>query len=101
MCSFWLVDNLALQGRGDEARDLFERVVGVADDTGLPAEEIEQSSGERLGNYPQGFTHTALIRSALDIARCEATGPEGRPKTSAERAGEVAGTELFPDTQSR
>jgi GH15 family glucan-1,4-alpha-glucosidase len=93
MCSFWMADNLALQGRVGEARELFERVAGYASDTGLLAEEIEPSTGELLGNYPQGFTHLALIRSALHIAKSEAAGPEESAKTSAERAGEVEGTE--------
>jgi GH15 family glucan-1,4-alpha-glucosidase len=69
LCSFWLVDNLALATRVDEARALFERVTGYASDVGLLAEEIDPASGDLLGNYPQGFTHLALIRSALMIAR--------------------------------
>ncbi|MGH7530311.1 MAG: glycoside hydrolase family 15 protein [Gemmatimonadales bacterium] len=69
ICTFWLVDNLALQGRVDEARALFERLTGYASDLGLLAEEIEPVSGQLLGNYPQGYTHLALIRSALAIAR--------------------------------
>jgi GH15 family glucan-1,4-alpha-glucosidase len=89
MCSFWLVDNLALQGRVDEACELFERIVGYSSDLGLLAEEIEPVSGELLGNYPQGFTHLALIRSALHIAKAERHGPEEQAETSAERADEV------------
>jgi GH15 family glucan-1,4-alpha-glucosidase len=71
LSSFWLVDNLALTGRIDEARALFERIVGYANDVGLLSEEIEPESGDLLGNYPQGFTHLALIRSALALKRAE------------------------------
>lgn len=71
ICSYWMVDNLALQGRTDEARALFEQIGAFASDLGLLSEEIDPASGELLGNYPQGFTHLALIRSALAIARAE------------------------------
>ena len=89
LCSFWLVDNLALQGRVDEARELFERVAGYANDLGLLAEEIDPASGELLGNFPQGFSHSALIRSALNISRAEALGPEEQAENQAERASKM------------
>ncbi|NML17912.1 glycoside hydrolase family 15 protein [Azohydromonas caseinilytica] len=71
ICSFWLVENLALQGRVQEACALFEHITSFASDLGLLAEEIEPGSGELLGNYPQGYTHLALIRSALAIGRAQ------------------------------
>ena len=95
LCSFWLVDNLALQGRVDEARELFERIVGYASDLGLLSEEIDPAGDELLGNYPQGFSHLALIRSALNISRAETAGAKEHPQTSAEQAEDVEQTGRF------
>ena len=78
LCSFWLVENLALQGRLDEARELFERIAVHASDLGLFSEEIDAKSGELLGNYPQGFTHLGLIRAASRIAAAQQAA-ESRP----------------------
>ena len=66
-CSFWLVDNLRLQGRVPEARTLFDRLLGLANDVGLLAEEYDPATGSLLGNFPQAFSHVALVNSALNL----------------------------------
>lgn len=83
ICTFWLAENLVLQGRTDEGRRLFESVTRFANDVGLLAEEIDPIAGHLLGNYPQGFTHLALIQCALRIA--EAEGGNGRRNGEAGR----------------
>ena len=66
-CAFWRVGCLVLIGRREEAQALFERLLGRANDVGLFAEEIDPASGEQRGNFPQGFTHMALINHALRL----------------------------------
>jgi GH15 family glucan-1,4-alpha-glucosidase len=73
-CSFWLADNYLLLGRHDEAQQLFERLVGIANDVGLLAEEYGPVSQRLLGNFPQAFTHVALVNTALNLAKAQA-GP--------------------------
>ena len=77
-CTFWLVDNLALQGRLDEARELFERLLGIRNDVGLLAEEYDASARRMVGNLPQAFTHVGLVNSARNLARAEAGRPTRR-----------------------
>ncbi len=72
-CSFWLADNYVLQGRHDEARRLFERLVGIANDVGLLAEEYDPRARRMLGNFPQAFSHVSLINTAHNLTR--ARGP--------------------------
>jgi GH15 family glucan-1,4-alpha-glucosidase len=69
MTSFWLVDVFAMQGRREEAESLFERLLGLGNDVGLFAEEYDLSRKELLGNFPQAFTHMALINSAGQLRR--------------------------------
>jgi GH15 family glucan-1,4-alpha-glucosidase len=68
MCTFWLVEALTRAGRLDEARLIFEKMLGYANHLGLYAEEIGPS-GEALGNFPQGFTHVSLISAAYNLDR--------------------------------
>jgi GH15 family glucan-1,4-alpha-glucosidase len=72
-CSFWLVDNLRMQGRLTEARALFDRLVALGNDVGLLAEEFDPATRRHLGNFPQAFSHVALVNSALNL--CEGTRP--------------------------
>ncbi|WP_226483236.1 glycoside hydrolase family 15 protein [Natrinema amylolyticum] len=67
VCSFWLVNALALAGRDDEARDLFEDVCEFVSPLGLLSEEIDPETGELLGNYPQAFSQIGLINGALAL----------------------------------
>jgi GH15 family glucan-1,4-alpha-glucosidase len=71
ICTFWLVDNLAMQGRVDEARSLFERLLSYAGRLGLFSEEIDSDNRTALGNYPQAFTHIALVNSAINLQKAE------------------------------
>jgi len=67
-CSFWLADNYVLLGRQDDARTLFERLLTLRNDVGLLAEEYDPRTGRQLGNFPQAFSHVALVDTALNLA---------------------------------
>ena len=68
-CTFWLADVLALQGRTDEARELFERLLSVRTDLGLLSEEYDPRLDRLLGNFPQAFSHVGLVNSAFNLTR--------------------------------
>ena len=79
-CSFWLADNLALLGRQDDARRCFERLLELRNDVGLLAEEYDPESKRLVGNFPQAFSHVALINTAWNLSR--SPGPADiRPKS--------------------
>jgi GH15 family glucan-1,4-alpha-glucosidase len=110
-CSFWLVDNLQLLGRTDEARALFERLIGLRNDVGLLAEEYDPASGRLLGNFPQAFTHVSLVNSAGNLSSAtrpalhRSTGEDGLgvrrappPRRAGRRGG---GRRSTPGTRRR
>jgi GH15 family glucan-1,4-alpha-glucosidase len=83
LCTYWMVDALALRGRLNEAWELFDGMTRRANHLGLYAEQINPQSGEFLGNYPQAFTHIGLINSVLYLARAEGK----KPRAAAEPLG--------------
>ncbi len=66
-CTFWLADCLALQGKHAEARTIFERLLAIRNDVGLLSEEYDPRAKRLLGNFPQAFSHVALIHTALNL----------------------------------
>ena len=69
MCTLWLADVLILQGHVEEAREIFERVLALRNDVGLLAEMWDPVAGRMLGNFPQAFSHTALVSTAIALSR--------------------------------
>jgi GH15 family glucan-1,4-alpha-glucosidase len=82
-CSFWLVQVLALQGNQDEARALFNRLLGLRNDVGLLSEEYDPRARRMLGNFPQAFSHLSLVEAALTLAKA-------RPMRAVPAAPEMA-----------
>ena len=75
-CTFWLADNYTLQGRYDEARQLFERLLGLCNDLGLLSEEYDPGVRRQLGNFPQAFSHVMLINTARNLTRAHGPAEE-------------------------
>ena len=71
ICTLWLADNLIALGRLDEARHLYEKCLGCRNDLGLLSEEIDPETEEMLGNFPQAFSHLALINTAVQLQQAE------------------------------
>ncbi|PSP75165.1 glycoside hydrolase family 15 protein [Halobacteriales archaeon QS_3_64_16] len=101
LCSFWLVDALALSGRIAEAEAIFESVVEYASPLGLFAEEVDPATGEARGNFPQAFSHIGLINSALYLSEARErvldTEALDEPARPGEPAEPVEPTESAPD----
>ena len=88
MCSFWLARNLLRLGRLDEAKALYERLLSHSNHLGLFSEMVDATSGEALGNFPQAFTHLAVIVTGLELARAiegKKVGGWGLPVSRAEK----------------
>ncbi len=90
-CSFWLANSLALIGRRDDAIALFERLLAVRNDLGLMSEEYDPQARRLLGNFPQAFSHTAIINTAAHLAELETAsatrGNRREPRSRRKTAG--------------
>jgi tetratricopeptide (TPR) repeat protein len=80
MCTFWLADNLALLGRYDEAQEIFEKLLSLRNDVGLLAEEYDPVARRHLGNFPQAFSHVALVNTAQNLLRRDGPASDRRKR---------------------
>ena len=78
LCTFWLADNLALRGEAAEARAIFERLLALRNDVGLLSEQYDPRARRMLGNFPQAFSHVALVNCAHYLARGTTPGMRER-----------------------
>lgn len=91
LCSFWLVDALALSGRKVEARQRFESVLEYVSPTGLLSEEVDPGTGSHLGNTPQAFSHIGLVNSALYLGRIRGRKQHGPEPKGCEESPAIEG----------
>jgi GH15 family glucan-1,4-alpha-glucosidase len=82
-CSFWLADAYELCGRHEEARALFARLLAVRNDLGLLAEEYDVGRRRQVGNFPQAFSHVALVNTALNLTRAEKPAEQRAERSAA------------------
>jgi GH15 family glucan-1,4-alpha-glucosidase len=88
-CSFWLADNWILQGRLVEARELFQRLVALSNDVGLLAEQYDVRARRQMGNFPQAFSHVALVNTAFNLTRAEGPAEERAGSTATDRESRI------------
>ena len=93
-CTFWLVDAYALQGRTQEARTLFERLLSLCNDVGLLSEEYDGAARRLVGNFPQAFSHVALVAAAMTLARTAQGRTTSRNTAQPDQA--APGAPVFP-----
>ena len=91
-CSLWFADNLILAGRKAEARAMFERVLALRNDVGLLAEEYDPRTKRQMGNFPQAFSHVALVNTALNLTRSEGPAEERSGESDAKNNGGTPST---------
>ncbi len=91
ICSFWLVSALTEIGEIRRGRELCERLLGYASPLGLYAEEIEARTGRHLGNFPQAFTHLALINAVMHVIRADEEMQAGGTIVAAPRGESATG----------
>jgi GH15 family glucan-1,4-alpha-glucosidase len=87
ICSFWLVSALCEIGEITPARQLLEKLLSYASPLQLYAEEIDPSTGRHLGNFPQAFTHLALINAVMHVIRAEEHAPAGDVRRASRASG--------------
>ena len=101
-CSFWLADAYISIGRREDAKALFKRLLAIRNDLGLLAEEYDPKAGRQLGNFPQAFSHVALINTAFNLTRAEKPQEQRADGKGAEgRKGEAANVQAPPEPRRR
>jgi GH15 family glucan-1,4-alpha-glucosidase len=80
LCTFWLADNLELQGRRDDARAVFDQLLAIRNDVGLLSESYDVGTQRMLGNFPQAFSHVGLINTAFNLTQRKSPA-EDRPQS--------------------
>jgi GH15 family glucan-1,4-alpha-glucosidase len=86
-CSFWLVDAYVMLGRLDDARHMFERLMSLRNDVGLMSEQYDPASARLAGNFPQAFSHVALVNSAFNLSRARKPAEQRAESAPAEQVG--------------
>jgi GH15 family glucan-1,4-alpha-glucosidase len=80
-CSFWLADNYALAGEREKAMELFDRLARLCNDVGLLSEEYDPTAKRLCGNFPQAFSHVALVNTAFNLSQ-QRNGPTDQRRTA-------------------